>query len=72
LEVARGISRNIFENQGSSWKFVDCGLILNKYKGLLQSGGDFWISDLFPNGKRRGLDSWLVDHGRRWSIVDRG
>jgi hypothetical protein len=28
--VARCISRNIFKNQGSSWKFVHCGLIIEK------------------------------------------
>jgi hypothetical protein len=27
-------SENIFENQGSSWKFVDCGLIVEKGRGL--------------------------------------
>jgi hypothetical protein len=30
LEVAMAIFENIFENQGSSWKFVDCGLIVEK------------------------------------------
>jgi hypothetical protein len=32
--VARGISRNIFENQGPSWKFVDYLLIVEKGRGL--------------------------------------
>jgi hypothetical protein len=32
--VVRGISGNIFENQGSSWKFVDCGLIMEKGRDL--------------------------------------
>jgi hypothetical protein len=27
-------SENIFKNQGSSWKFVDCGLIVEKGRGL--------------------------------------
>jgi hypothetical protein len=43
---------------------VDCG--------FLQSGEDFWISDLFPNRKRRGLGPRLVDDGRRQSMVDHG
>jgi hypothetical protein len=30
LEVAMAIFENIFENQGSSWKFVDYGLIVEK------------------------------------------
>jgi hypothetical protein len=32
--VARAISGNIFENQRSSWKFVDYGLIVEKIRGL--------------------------------------
>jgi hypothetical protein len=32
--VARGIFGIIFENQGSSSKFVDCRLIVEKGKGL--------------------------------------
>jgi hypothetical protein len=32
--VGRAISRNIFESQGSSWKFVDFGLIVEKGRGL--------------------------------------
>jgi hypothetical protein len=32
--VARGIFGIIFKNQGSSWKFVDYGLIVEKGKGL--------------------------------------
>jgi hypothetical protein len=34
LEVARGISGNTFENQGSSRKFVDCRLNVEKGRGL--------------------------------------
>jgi hypothetical protein len=34
LEAARAISRIIFEDQGSSWNFVDCGLISKKLRGL--------------------------------------
>jgi hypothetical protein len=33
-KVARGISGIFFKNQGSSWKFVDCELIMEKGKGL--------------------------------------
>jgi hypothetical protein len=33
-KVARGIFGNIFENQGSSWKFGDCSLITKKLRGL--------------------------------------
>jgi hypothetical protein len=33
-KVARGIFGNIFENQGSSWKFVDYSLIIMKPRGL--------------------------------------
>jgi hypothetical protein len=33
-KVARGIFGNIFETQGSSWKFGDCGLIKKKPRGL--------------------------------------
>jgi hypothetical protein len=32
--VARAISGNIFENQGSSCKFVDCGIIVEKDRGI--------------------------------------
>jgi hypothetical protein len=44
--VAWGISGNIFENQGSSWKFVDCMLILNKYSSWTTGGaGSRWTTD---------------------------
>jgi hypothetical protein len=33
-KVATVISRNIFKNQWSFWKFVDCGLIMEKGRGL--------------------------------------
>jgi hypothetical protein len=33
-KVARAIFGNIFENQGSSWKFGDCSLITKKPRGL--------------------------------------
>jgi hypothetical protein len=33
-KVARGISGIILKNQGSSWKFGDCGLIIKKPRGL--------------------------------------
>jgi hypothetical protein len=46
--VARGISGNIFENQGSSWKFVDCGLILNKYRGLFAKWWEFLDFGFLP------------------------
>jgi hypothetical protein len=32
--VARAIYGNIFENQGSSWKYVDSELIVEKGRGL--------------------------------------
>jgi hypothetical protein len=36
--VARGIFGIIFENQGTSSKFVDCGLIVEKSRGLNEKG----------------------------------
>jgi hypothetical protein len=42
---------------------VDCGLILNKNRGLLQSGMDLWISELFSNKKSGGLGSAAQVHG---------
>jgi hypothetical protein len=39
----------LFGNSG------DSNLILDKSRGLLQSGGDFSAADLYFNGKRHGL-----------------
>jgi hypothetical protein len=33
-KVSRDISGNIFKKQRSSWKLVDCGLIVEKGRGL--------------------------------------
>jgi hypothetical protein len=44
--VARGIFEIIFENQGSSWKFVDYRLIVEKGRGLNEKVArisGFWI-----------------------------
>jgi hypothetical protein len=42
---------------------VDCRLILNKNRGLLQSGMDLWISELFSNKKSGGPGSVAQVHG---------
>jgi hypothetical protein len=65
--VARAISGNIFENQGSSWKFVDRGLISLKVGGYLQDGGDFPGPDLFSNGTSRWTRS--TTHGPLAALV---
>jgi hypothetical protein len=51
---------------------VDCGLILDKKSGLYAKWHGIIGFKLFSNGKRRGLSPWFMDHGRRWSMVDRG
>jgi hypothetical protein len=51
-----GVYLELFSKiRGSSWNFVDCELILNKNRGLFAKWGGFLDSDLFSNGKRRGL-----------------
>jgi hypothetical protein len=58
--------------RGSSWKFVDCGLILDKNRSVFAKWYGIISFKLFSNGKRRGLGPRFVDHGRCWSTVDRG
>jgi hypothetical protein len=52
---------------------VDRGLILDKNRGLFAKWWDFWISDLFSNGK--GVDSvhgsWTTGGAGPWWIVNR-
>jgi hypothetical protein len=49
--VARAVSRNIFKNQGSSWKFVGCGIIVDKDRGLNNKAvGIFWLGIYFLIG----------------------
>jgi hypothetical protein len=56
--------------RGSIGEMVDCGLILDKYRGLITNVvGIFWL-DLFSNGKWHGLGSRPVDSGRSWLTVD--
>jgi hypothetical protein len=46
--VARANLEFIFKNQGSSWNFVDCGLILDKDQGFFAKGtGMFWFGFVF-------------------------
>jgi hypothetical protein len=47
--VARVISANIFENQGSSWKFVDYGLIVVKGRGEMKKWLEYSVFELFYN-----------------------
>jgi hypothetical protein len=71
LEVARAIFGYIFKNQGSSWKFVDCGLIVEKGRGLTRKMARISNFKLFPNSKCRGLGPCLMDQRRARSMVDR-
>jgi hypothetical protein len=61
--VARARSRNIFENQGSSLKFVDSRIIVEKDRGLNEKLAGLFGLELFSNGKRRELGPWLMDRG---------
>jgi hypothetical protein len=70
--VARAISRNIFENQGSSWKFVDCRIIVEKDKGLNEKLARIFGLELFSNGERCDLGPWLMDRGSGRFTVDQG
>jgi hypothetical protein len=47
--VTRAISENIFENQGSSWKFVDYGLIVEKDRGLNEKWLEYSLLNLGPS-----------------------
>jgi hypothetical protein len=49
--VAKGISEIIFENQRSSWKFGDYGLITKKPRGLFANFPGYLISNLFFDWK---------------------
>jgi hypothetical protein len=60
--VARGISKNIFETQGSSSKFVDCELIVKKGRGLNEKvAGIFGFLNYFLIGNgTTGSLIWLI------------
>jgi hypothetical protein len=68
--VARAIFGNVFENQGSSWKFVDYGIIVEKDRGLNKKVAGIFGFKLFSNGKRRELGPWLMDHGSGQFTMD--
>jgi hypothetical protein len=52
---------------------VDCGLIMEKAGGSLQSGRDFPARDLFSDRKSSGPGARRVDRAARIeSMVDRG
>jgi hypothetical protein len=53
--VARAISANMLKNEGSSWKFVDCGIIVEKDRGLNEK----WLEDSVSNYflMEKGMDS---------------
>jgi hypothetical protein len=69
--VARAISGNIFENQGSSLKFVDYKLIVEKAGAKMKRWLEYPVFKLFSNRECRGLGPWLVDQCRARSMVDR-
>jgi hypothetical protein len=50
--VARAISGNIFKNQGSSWKFEDCRIIVEKDRSLNEK-----VAGIF------GLEIFLMEKG---------
>jgi hypothetical protein len=68
--VARGIFGNVSKTRCLLRIFVDCGLILDKNRGIFAKWHGIFDFKLFSNGKRCGLGPWFVDHGR-WSTVDR-
>jgi hypothetical protein len=68
-----GVYMELFSKiQGSSWNFVDCGLILNKNRGISTKWRGIIGFELFSNGRRHGLGPRLMDHRRCRSMVDRG
>jgi hypothetical protein len=69
-KVAKGIFGNIFENQGSSWKFKYCGLIVEKGRGLNEKWLEYLVFKLFSNRKWHGLSPWHVEQRRARSMVD--
>jgi hypothetical protein len=54
LELVRGISRIIFENLRASCKCVDCGLIVEKGRGLNEKWLEYLIFELFLIGNGHG------------------
>jgi hypothetical protein len=52
-----------FENQGSSWKFVDRRIIMERDRGLNEKVTRIFGLELFSNGKRCELGPWIMDHG---------
>jgi hypothetical protein len=66
LEVARGISGNIFKTQGSVYK--KCGLRLNygQVQGVIcKTVGNFWFQNYFTIGNDGGLSPRFMD---RWRL----
>jgi hypothetical protein len=63
--VARGIFGNISKTRGLLRIFVDCGLILDKNRGLFAKWHGIIGFELFSNVKRHGLSPRFVDHERR-------
>jgi hypothetical protein len=61
---ARDLFVNIFQISGRTEKIRDCGLILDKLRGLNEKWLGYLISKLFSNRKCRGLGPWLVDQRR--------
>jgi hypothetical protein len=53
--VARGLFRNVSKTRGLLRIFVDCGLILDKIRGLLQRGMEYLVLNYFLMEK--GVDS---------------
>jgi hypothetical protein len=71
-KVARVYQELFSKIQGSSWKFVDHRLILNRNMGFFAKWHGIIGFELFSNGKGRGLGPRFVDHVRRQSTVDQG
>jgi hypothetical protein len=47
--------------RGASNKYVDCGMIMEKGRGLYEKWLEYLIFELFSNRKWLGLGPWLVD-----------